>query len=178
MCLGRSASDWRKRHGDRWMHLGSGQTAVSAFADVPWVETIRDSRACDGSTVVPPALHIGGFVCRPRWGQPPVRHLGRTDGRVKRRIKLLSSTYLSQGAARPHTAYQRAAQHQHWTFTQPRIVAIQGRRIPQRHVTCLGFFKPLDCPFSATAGPSPGHRERQTHPMGRVKKTPAGPSGD
>ena len=39
--------------------------------------------------------------------------LGRTDCRVKQRIKLLSSTYLSQGAARPHTPYQQVAQHHH-----------------------------------------------------------------
>ena len=40
-----------------------------------------------------------------------------TDCRKRRQSKLLSSTYLSQGAARPNTPYHRVAQHHHWTFS-------------------------------------------------------------
>ena len=63
-------------------------------------------------------------------------------------------------------------------FLLPRIVAIQGRRIPRRDVPRLGFHEPLDCPFNTGAGPSPAHRERENRLAGGVKRVSSAPSGD
>lgn len=98
--------------------LKAVKPAVGASAGVPMGRDNRHQPSLWGSTAAPLALPFADFVCHPRRGQPPIRHHPRrTDFRIKRRIKLLSSTYLSQGAARPHTAYQWVAQHRHWTFT-------------------------------------------------------------
>ena len=162
MSLWRSASDER-RHGDGLVDCQGDSDPLGAFSSVR--TTGGSPRRCFAAAAAKLAHILSSAGSRPSGGilpQPP-----RPPWRITR---LLSSTYLSQGAVRPlpQDASGRTAPPL-GLFFSPRIVAIQGevllRTISCRR-TCAGGTRfgiavlplrqtipgfcstqPLDCPF-------------------------------